>query len=502
MVPAKNRLPMNSHCDESAVNGAPPVAPLAHVLVVDDDQTSARSLAKMVEVEGYAATVASSGQEALELAKDTPPDAVVTDLRMPGMSGLELLAKLHERDPGLPVVVVTSCGDVDCAVEAMRMGAENYLLKPIEPDPLLLTLGKALERRVLRDDLDELRARIREREGTGLRRLVGASDAMKEVYEQARRVASARATVLITGESGTGKGELARTIHELSPRADGPFITLQCSSLAPTLLESELFGHERGSFTGADRRRVGRFELADGGTLFLDEVGEIAPDTQVKLLRVLQEKRFERLGGEVALTADIRLLAATNRDLAADVRSGRFREDLYYRLNVVNIRMPTLRECKVDILLLAGHFLRKYSLENGKRVSGFSGEARDKLLAHDWKGNVRELENAVEHAVVMSRGPLVRAGDLPTELSPATLGFVQIPGSTIADIQRYAILQTLKATGGSTSKAAKLLGISVRTIQYRMHEYGIAKPRKSSKRQSSEPPRPRRGRGTDRSVRH
>ncbi|MFI5302969.1 MAG: sigma-54 interaction domain-containing protein, partial [Polyangiales bacterium] len=297
-------------------------------------------------------------------------------------------------------------------------------------------------------------------------------------YRMARKVAEAKATVLVTGESGTGKGELARAIHSRSPRSKMPFVSVHCSALAESLLESELFGHERGAFTGAERKRIGRFEQANGGTLFLDEVGEIAPATQVKLLRVLQERQFERVGGNETVTIDVRLIAATNRDLAADVQAGRFREDLYYRLDVIHIEMPPLRMREGDIFLLAQHFLRRHAEENHKRIDGFTDEARARLLAHRWPGNVRELENTIERAVVLCDSDKVDVDQLPlgTLLGPTNSGAggVRIPGATMSEIERHAILSTLEAVGGSTTKAAEMLDISVRTIQYRLHEYGLA----------------------------
>ncbi len=308
---------------------------------------------------------------------------------------------------------------------------------------------------------------------------------MSHVYALARRVADARATVLITGESGTGKGELARGIHAHSPRADMPFITLHCASLSGNLLESEMFGHERGAFTGADQQRIGRFEQAAGGSLFLDEIGEIPLETQSKLLQVLQDKRFERVGGNESISVDVRLMAATNRDLAEAVKAGRFREDLYYRLNVVRIEMPSMRERGGDLMLLARHFLQVYAEQNGKRVIGFTDAAQAKLFEHKWQGNVRELENAIERAVVMTRGPLVQPHDLPRDVAPDTIGSIRIPGSTMAEVERYSILTALKAAGGSTGQAAKMLGISVRTIQYRLREWGMARPRGRRPRGSS-----------------
>jgi two-component system response regulator HydG len=444
------------------------------VLVVDDEPSARSGLEKLLRQEGYAVESAADGMAALGLVSDKPPDVVVTDLKMPRMDGMQLLAKLREQDAEIPVIVVTAFGDVASAVGAMRAGAADYLTKPVDFDALLVSIERVLERRDLRVEADTLRRQLREREGDGLEGLIGASAAMQKVYRVARQVAGARATVLITGESGTGKGELARAVHVKSPRAKGPFVALHCASLAESLLESELFGHERGAFTGAEKRRIGRFEQASGGTLFLDEVGEIPAATQVKLLRVLQERTFERVGGNETISVDVRLIAATNRDLAAAVHEGRFREDLYYRLNVVHIDMPPLRVRDTDVLLLANHFLRKFSSDNKRAIEGFSDQARAKIVAHRWPGNVRELENAIERAVVLCDGPQIEEEHLPIDVAPVAKGAVRIPGATMAEIERFAILSTLEATNGSTTRAAEMLDISVRTIQYRLHEYGLA----------------------------
>jgi two-component system response regulator HydG len=445
------------------------------ILVVDDESSVRSGLQKLLTQEGYEIEVAESGARALALEEELPVDLVITDIKMPGMSGLALMDALLQKRRDLPVIVVTAIGDVSSAVAAMRGGAEDYIIKPVDFDALLVSIERALERRDLRVEAEGLRQQIREREGQGLVGLVGTSVAMQDVYRIAQRVAQSKATVLITGESGTGKGELARAIHAKSPRSQKPFVSVHCAALAETLLESELFGHERGSFTGAEKRRVGRFEQADGGTLFLDEVGEISPAMQVKLLRVLQERTLERVGGNELISVDVRLIAATNRDLAADVQEGRFREDLFYRLNVIKIEMPPLRLREGDALLLANHFVRRLALENHKRVDGFSDKARAKLLAYRWPGNVRELENAIERAVVLCDGPMIEEDNLPFESAPLVKGAsLRIPGATMAEIERHAILSTLDAVNGSTAKAAEMLDISVRTIQYRMHEYGLA----------------------------
>jgi two-component system response regulator HydG len=457
----------------------------ARVLIVDDEASARSGLEKLLRHEGYTVNTAPDGPSALSAFAEVVPQVVVTDLKMPGMDGLELLKRLKDMDRGLPVVVVTAFGDVASAVAAMRAGADDYLTKPVDFDALVFAIERSLERSELRAEADMLRRQVRERDGDGFEGLLGSSPAMQKVYRVANQVASARATVLITGESGTGKGELAKAVHLKSPRAKGPFVSVHCASLAESLLESELFGHERGSFTGADRKRIGRFEQAHGGTLFLDEVGEIPLATQVKLLRVLQERVFERVGGNETIAVDARLVAATNKDLAAEVREGRFREDLYYRLNVVHIDMPPLRVRDNDVWMLANHFLRRFAADNHKRIDGFSDRARAKIIAHRWPGNVRELENAIERAVVLCETSKIDEEDLPIDVAPLPKGAVRIPGATMAEIERYAILSTLEACNGSTTRAAEMLDISVRTIQYRLHEYGLANTRE--KRTSPSP---------------
>ena len=445
----------------------------ARILVVDDEASARSGLAKLLDQEGYDVDTAADGLLALELVAEKAPHLVITDLKMPKMDGMELLAKVREQNPSIPTIVTTAFSDVSSAVQAMRSGAEDYLTKPIDFDALLLAVERALQRRELATEAENLRRQLRTRDQVGLEGLLGTSPAMQRVYRMATQVAPSRATALITGESGTGKGELARAIHALSPRAKAAFVTLHCSALAESLLESELFGHEKGAFTGADRRRVGRFEQADGGTLFLDEIGEIPASTQVKLLRVLQEKTFERVGGNETIKVDVRLVAATNKDLATEVRERRFREDLYYRLNVVHIEMPPLRLRGQDVVVLAEHFLSKFARENQRQITGLSPAARSKLIAHRWPGNVRELENAMERAVVFSEGAVVEADALPFDAAPDTPDGIRIPGATLAELEKHAILATLDAAQGSTSRAAEILDISVRTIQYRLHEYGI-----------------------------
>jgi two-component system, NtrC family, response regulator HydG len=448
----------------------------ARVLVVDDEPSARSALERLLREEGFVVTTGEDGESALESYDEHAPEVVVTDLTMPGMDGMALLKRLRELEPSLPVIVVTALGEVSVAVAAMRAGADDFLTKPIDFEALLLSLDRALQRRDLRLEAENLRRQVREKGEGGLEGLIGASPAMQRVYATARQVASSRATALITGESGTGKGELARAIHLMSPRAKKPFVTLQCASLAESILESELFGHERGAFTGADRQRIGRIEQANGGTLFLDEVGEIPPSLQVKLLRVLQERELERVGGNQTIKIDVRVVAATNRDLAADVKAGRFREDLYYRLRVIQIEMPALRERGGDVMALAHHFLARFAEENHRRIIGFTDSARARLLAHRWPGNVRELENAIERSVVLSTGERIDLPDLPPDLLDTTPSVgIAIPGSTMAEIERHAILRTLESKDWSTTRAAEALDISVRTIQYRLAEYGVRK---------------------------
>jgi len=452
----------------------------AKILVVDDEATARSGLGRLLEQEGYQVLQAADGREALEAVLDHAPELIITDLKMPVMDGMELLNQLRERNLQIPAIVATAFGEVSSAVAAMRAGAEDYLTKPIDFDAMLLVVERTLARSELRTEAENLRRQLRARDKEGLEGLLGASPAMQRVYHMVKQVAPARATVLITGESGTGKGEVARALHALSPRAAGPFVSLHCAALAESLLESELFGHEKGAFTGADKRRIGRIEQANGGTLFLDEIGEIPAATQIKLLRVLQERSFERVGGNETIKVDVRVVAATNKDLAGEVRERRFREDLYYRLNVVHVDMPPLRQRGNDVVLLAEHFLRRFALENNRRIDGFDDAARAKLVAHRWPGNVRELENAVERSVVFTEGERVEAAALPFDAAPATIeGGPRIPGATMAELEKHAILATLDAVNGSTSKAAEMLDISARTIQYRLHEYGAATTRKA-----------------------
>ena len=458
--------------------------------MVDDETNARNALAELLRDEGYTVETAPDGFKALPKLEEFAPDLLLTDLKMPGMDGIALMRKAQEMDSDVVAVVMTAYGAVDTAVSAMRAGAADYITKPINFEELSIVLERALERRRLRVEAGQLRQRLSQRDR--IENIVGASAPMARVFESILQVAPSRASVLVTGESGTGKELVAAAIHQHSTRASGPFVKLHCAALAETLLESELFGHEKGAFTGAMGRRDGRFQQADGGTLFLDEIGEISPAIQVKLLRFLQQREFERVGGNQTIKVDVRIVAATHRDLNAEVRAGRFREDLFYRLNVVTIEMPPLRTRVSDIPLLATRFLQRFAEENAKDVRGFSDEALQRLTQYSWPGNVRELENAIERAVVVCRHHEIRAQDLSPHIMKSAArsedGLPVVPGASLAELERYAILKTLEHTGGSTSRAAEILGISPRTIQYRLHEYAEARaPNTGAKRSKNQP---------------
>ncbi|CAN5883619.1 sigma 54-interacting transcriptional regulator [soil metagenome] len=444
------------------------------ILVVDDEVNARTALAELLRDEGFDVETAADAFKAFGKYEAFTPHVVVTDLKMPGMDGIDLVKKIRAFEDPAAVVVMTAFGAVSSAVDAMRAGAADYLTKPLNFDELLVVLDKVLDEQALRRETRQLRVRVRDRVAPN--NIVGMSPPMQRVFEVVDQVAPSRATVLITGESGTGKELVANALHQRSNRSNGPFVKLHCAALAESLLESELFGHEKGSFTGASARKDGRFQIADGGTLFLDEIGEISPSIQVKLLRFLQEHEFERFGGNQTIRVDVRVIAATNRNLAEEVARGKFREDLFYRLNVVALEMPPLRDRRSDIPALSKFFLDRYARENAKPIEGFTPETMDLLTGYDWPGNVRELENAIERAVVLSSGAVIEPRALPTSIRPrlAPAGAPAVPGATLGDIEKYAILETLKSTGGSTSRAAEILGISVRTIQYRLHQYNEA----------------------------
>jgi DNA-binding NtrC family response regulator len=450
--------------------------PKGRILIVDDEANARAALSEILREEGYETETAADGFKALGKLGAFAPDLVLTDLKMPGLDGIGLLQEARGASPSTVVVVMTAFGTIDSAVQAIKLGAENYLTKPLEPATLLAVVERALEKSRLLAETAMLRERLRERNAFG--HIIGEHPSMRALLDTVGQVGPSRSSVLIMGESGTGKELIAAALHRASTRAAGPFVRLNCAALADSLLESELFGHEKGAFTTAIARREGRFKQADGGTLFLDEVSEIPLPTQVKLLRFLQEREFERVGGNETLKVDVRILAATNADLEERVKKGAFREDLFYRLNVIRLEIPALRTRRSDITLLAAFFLRRYSQENGKALKGFTEEALQRLMGYAWPGNVRELEHAVERGVVLARGERVDVEHLPPTVAPAGRGMhggdarPPVPGSTIADLERHAILETLKAVSGSTSKAARILGISPRKIQYKLHEYG------------------------------
>ncbi|MFO0581260.1 MAG: sigma-54 dependent transcriptional regulator [Anaeromyxobacter sp.] len=460
---------------------------MAHVLIVDDEVNIRRVLAAMLRREGYEVTTAGDGEQALAVLQKTPVHVVVTDLVMPRLGGMELLRKVAADFPDVPVILITAHGSVDSAVAALKAGAFDYITKPFEQDELRKVIAKATRAHDL--ERQNLHANL----GDGDRPpLVGESPGMKAIYEMIAKVADSPSTVLITGESGTGKELIAKALHRGSSRRDRPLIKVNCAAIPKDLVESELFGYERGAFTGAVSSKPGRFELADGGTLFLDEIGEVPVEMQVKLLRALQESEFERVGGIKTLRVDVRLIAATNRDLKALIADGRFREDLYYRLAVVPIALPPLRDRREDVPLLVRHFVEKYNQRLGKRVEGVDADAMALLQAYPWPGNIRELENLMERSVLFADGPIIKAGALPDSLreaAPSTpvapvgaLGAIAAPsGASMkeivrqaqAELERELIARALDETGGNVTRAAKRLQISRKSLQVKMKELGL-----------------------------
>jgi two-component system response regulator HydG len=438
----------------------------ATLLVADDDPGLRESLERTLTREGYQVVLASDGRAALERVQAGGIDLIVTDLKMPGLTGLELLRAAKAIMPDVDVILLTAFGTVEEAVKAMKDGAYDFLTKPFRREQLIKLIDKALERRELIEQNRALKKQLEDIRAKG--QMIGASPSFRRMMTLIEQIADSSATALIQGESGTGKELVARTIHERSARRNGPFVAVNCAALPETLLESELFGYEKGAFTGAAARKEGRFELANAGTLFLDEVGDLSLVTQPKILRVLQEGEFERLGGTRSLQVDVRIVAATNQDVAEMVKEKRFREDLYYRLNVITIRVPPLRERHEDIRVLAQHFLRVYAAKNGRKLDGFSAEAVERLESYAWPGNVRELENLVERSVVLARKDRIDAEDLPEEVMgvkrPPRDAILELVGTPLADIERRLLDETLRITGGNKTQAAKLLGIDVRTV--------------------------------------
>jgi len=436
--------------------------PDAIILVVDDEKNTREALSKILSEDGYEVLSAADSYQALDLIGSDLPDLILADLKMPGMNGIELLSRIRVKGYDIPFVLMTAYGTVETAVAALKKGAEDYITKPVNMDALQSQIEKILSRRKMVQEIKNLREQLREK--YRFENIVGNSPQMQSIFKTVHQIARSRATVLITGESGTGKELIASAIHQNGDRADKPYIKVSCSALSENLLESELFGHEKGAFTGALYARQGRFEIADSGTLFLDEMGEISPSTQVKLLGFLQDREFERVGGNKRHKVDIRLIAATNRDLEKAVAEGIFRQDLFYRLNVITIHLPPLREKVSDIPLLVDHFVKKYTEENNKEIDDVSPNALIALMAYGWPGNVRELENMVERAVVMCNKRTIGRQYFPvvTDAKEADIDEMPtIPGSTLAEIERYSIQKTLEAVGGNRTRAAEILGISL-----------------------------------------
>ena len=445
-----------------------------NILVVDDEKYIREGLVAALELDGYNGLQAENGVQAWKMVNDQTIDMVITDLRMPDMGGAELLKRIYTTYPTIPVVVLTGHGTIEDAVTAMQNGAVDFLTKPVNLDHLSVLIKRSLAGKDMAEKNRELRAELENlKKKSGYTSIIGKSQKVLKLIETIQQIAPSRASVLITGESGVGKELVADAIVNYSDRRDKPFVKVHCAALNANLLESELFGHVKGAFTGAVSDKKGRFELADGGTIFLDEIGEIDPTTQIKLLRVLQEREFERVGGEKTIKTDVRVIAATNRNLEDEIRNGRFREDLYYRLNVVNLPVPPLRERKEDIFLLSTSFLNEFCKENRKEIDGFSNEARSAIAGYDWPGNIRELRNCVESAVVMCRGNQIELNDLPPSVSRASRNdTIEIElGTNMDEAEKRIILSTVAWCKGNKSKAADVLGLGRKTIIRKMQEY-------------------------------
>jgi len=450
------------------------------IMVIDDEPLMRITVQDALVVDGYKVTMAETGEKGLTLLRENPADILITDLKLPHMDGIQILKEVKTITPETQVIMITAYGSIDSAVTAMKLGASDYLTKPFAMDELLLIIKRLLRMRQLEGENTSLRKRVEER--YGLEGLVGKSPQMLKVYDLIETVAQTDTTVLIYGESGTGKEVVANAIHLQSPRKGRPFVKVNCAALPETLLESELFGHEKGAFTGALKQRKGRFEIADGGTLFLDEIGDISLGVQVKLLRILQERQFERVGGNETLSVNVRLICATQRDLKEEIRKGNFREDLYYRLNVVPLILPPLRERREDILLLAEHFVDKFSKKMGKEVVGLSQDAKTLLLRYQFPGNIRELENMLERAIALIKGKVIQAEDLPEEVcggeTPVRNICEKIRASkplsdAIRVFEKEYIQNVLEKTKGKKGQAAEILGISRKTLWEKIKELEI-----------------------------
>jgi two-component system response regulator HydG len=450
------------------------------ILVVDDERSHRTMLKAVLTKEGYDIAEADDGVSAIKAVENDSFDLILMDIRMTDLDGIEAMREIKRTSPSIPVIMMTAYASIKTAVEALKSGAYDYLTKPLDVEELKILIQKALEHYRLHEENILLKERLADR--FDFSEIIGRSRPMRALFETLSMIAPSDATVLIYGESGTGKELVANAIHQNSSRAQKPFIKVSCAALPETLLESELFGHERGAFTGAISRKAGRFQLANGGSLFLDEVSEMSSATQVKLLRVLQEREFEPLGSTKTIQVDIRLITATNKDLEAEVKEGRFREDLFYRLNVIPIRLPSLRERKEDVPILAEHFFRQYQERNKSPIKGFLPKTLDIMMRHDWPGNIRELENAVERALLLCRSEHITPEDLPPHVQGAENGaqsMVSVPfGMPLKDVEREVILQTLADTEGNRTQTARILGISRKTLQNKLKEYGIHEEKK------------------------
>ena len=451
------------------------------ILVVDDEKNYLTILSAILEDEGFEVLTAPGGFEALEVHKSSDLDLILTDMKMPKMDGIELLENIKESDPDLPVIMMTAHGTVDKAVEAMQKGAYTYILKPFDNERLIIYVKKAISMYQVVKENRRLRNAVESQYRFG--NLIGKSKKMRDIFDTIQKVAPSGATVLIEGESGTGKELVARSIHFNGPRREKPFVAVNCSALAENLLESELFGHEKGAFTGAVASKKGRFELADGGTLFLDEIGELSPNLQVKLLRVLQEKLFERVGGVRTISVDIRIIAATNKDLQQEMQDGRFREDLYYRLNVVHIVLPPLKERQEDIRLLVNHFIKKYASErqSAAPVAGVDQEVDRLFFDYNWPGNIRELENVIERVMILCPGDIIRVSDLPKGFKDNVYNTLHLEGipadaklyDTLAMIEKALIERALKMSNNVQAHAADMLGIGKSGLNQKIKKYNL-----------------------------
>lgn len=443
------------------------------ILTIDDEENIRNGLSDNFELEGYEVKQAASGKEGLEIISKEKIDLVITDLRMDGMTGDEVVRQVVSKYPGIPVIVLTGHGSIDDATKAIKEGAFDFLTKPLDLDHLNIVVKNALRGRAQELKISELQEKLKNAVKSD--EMIGKSPELNKVRNMIEKAAPTKASVLITGESGVGKELVARAIHNNSPRKDKPLVIVHCAALSQTLLESELFGHEKGAFTGADSLQKGKFELADGGTIFLDEIGEINLSTQIKLLRVLQEKKFERVGGEKTISVDIRIVAATNKNLEDEVAKGTFREDLYYRLNVVRINMPSLRERKDDIPLLMHSFLKEFNIENEKNITGFDNKAKACMIKYSWPGNIRELRNCIESAVVMCNGEQITINDLPetVRVSKDENSIIIPMGTPMQEAEFIIIRDNLAFNNGNKSKTADVLGIGRKTLLRKLEEMGI-----------------------------